>query len=127
MRLSTRLIEGSCWSRGIVVIMKDFSAFLEPGDARIGIIKSSENTELSEDLFCQFSQSTEGLTPGLHPGLLSEGVEGWELQGLRIQSTWRQMANARLQFTKRRKKVLLKLFSDIQNRGAKIAIIPKKA
>ena len=36
--------------------MKDFSAFLDVGDMRIGLKKSAP--ELSEDLFCLFSPST---------------------------------------------------------------------
>ena len=37
---------------------------------------SLENIELSEVLFCQFSQITESLIPDLHPELLSGCVEG---------------------------------------------------
>ena len=51
--------------------MKDLSAFL--------------NTRRCENIYqktysCQFFQSIEGLTPDLHPELLSEGVEGQQLQ-----------------------------------------------
>ena len=45
-----------------------------------GLIKSSpENILLSEDLFWQFSQSAERLTPDLCPEALSAGVEGQRL------------------------------------------------
>ena len=39
-----------------------------------------------EDLFCQFFQSTECLTPDLHSELLSTGIEGQQLQWLMIQT-----------------------------------------
>ena len=53
---------------------------------RIGLIKSApENTKLPEDLSCQFLPpplylSTAFLISALHPELLSEGVEGQQLQ-----------------------------------------------
>lgn len=40
------------------------------------------------------SQSTEGLTPGLHPGLCSAGAPGRQLQGLMVYSVQRLMAKA---------------------------------
>ena len=57
------------------------------GDARIGCIKSSpKHIKLSKDLFCQFSQDTECLTPAFHPELHSGGAAGQQLQWLLIQS-----------------------------------------
>ena len=50
--------------------MKEFSAFLDWGDAKIGLIKSApKNIQLSEDLFCQFCQSTACLIPDFCPDL----------------------------------------------------------
>ena len=67
--------------------MKDFSAFL---DTRIGLIKLvSENIWVSEDLSCQFSQSTEYLICSFHPKLLSGSVEGQQLQQHMIESLQR--------------------------------------
>ena len=37
----------------------------------LGLIKSPEKIKLSEGLFCQCFQSTEGLIPDFHPELLS--------------------------------------------------------
>ena len=65
--------------------MKDFSVILYRGDARIGHIKSSPNNIwLFGELFFQFSQSTECLTPNSHPELGSEGAVGLQLQWLII-------------------------------------------
>ena len=52
---------------------KDFSAFLGKRRYKNQAHKISSWEYLSEDLCCQFSQSTECLTPGLHPELL-QGV-----------------------------------------------------
>ena len=44
-----------CWSQGTVIIRKDFSALLDMGSIRNGLIKSThENTWLSKALTCQF-------------------------------------------------------------------------
>ena len=97
MQPSTRFAEGCSWSPGAYVTMKDFSAFL---DRRRYKDWTQENfLKISEDLFYQFAQSTECLTPDLRPELLSGGVEGQQLQWLMIQSGWRQMASASLQLT----------------------------
>ena len=62
-------------------LVNSFSAFSKCGKMQeFRFIKfSPENIQLSEGLFCQFSQSTESLIPDLHPELLSGCVEG---QGL---------------------------------------------
>ena len=53
--------------------MKNFSAFLDMRRWKNWAHKIISWKYLSEDLFCQFSQSTECLTPYLHP-VLSQGV-----------------------------------------------------
>ena len=45
-----------CWSQGIVVTMKEFSAFLDMGWYKNWAHKISSWKCLSEDLSCQFSQ-----------------------------------------------------------------------
>ena len=61
--------------------MKDFSAFIDMADTRIGLIKlASGNIQLSEDLFCQLFSSTECFPSALHPELLSRDSENQQLQ-----------------------------------------------
>ena len=69
--------------------MKGFIAFLGMKKCSNWAHKIFSCKYLSENLLCQFSQSTEGLTPDLHPELLPEGQQ---LQWLMIQSVSRKMA-----------------------------------
>ena len=95
MHPSTHFMEDYCWSQRVDVTMKDFSAFLDMRRCK----KWAHKIFSSEDLFCQFSQSAECLTPDLHPELLSGGVQGQQLQWLMLQPTQRQMASANFQCT----------------------------
>ena len=81
MQSNTHLAEGYCYWRGADVTMKDFSPFLEMGRCNNWAHKIFSRKYLSEDLFCQFPQSTEGLIPDLHLELF-QGVEGQQLQQL---------------------------------------------
>ena len=107
--------EGYCQSRGAAVTMKDFSSFLDTKRCKNWAHKIFSQQYLSEDLFCQFSQSTECLTPDLHPQLFSGGVEGQQLQWL--QSLQSQLANASLLFT--RSNNTLQISHDLTSKGQK--------
>ena len=68
--------------------MKEFSAFLDWWDAKIGLIKSApKNIQLSEDLFCQFFQSTECLIPNFRPDLPAQHTTA-VLRFSSYSSTW---------------------------------------
>ena len=64
--------------------MKDFSVFLDVRRYKNWARKISSWEYLSEDLFCQFSRSTECLIPGLHPELL-QGV--WKVSCCSVWSS----------------------------------------
>ena len=61
--------------------MKDFSVCLDTRRCKDWAPKVSSKY-LSEDLFCQFSQCTECLTPDFHPELCSGGVSRRQLPWL---------------------------------------------
>ena len=71
--------------------MKGFSAFLDMRRYKDWDHEISSWHYLSEDLFHQFSWSTECLP--LHPEPLSGHVKGQQLQQHRMQSTQRKLAN----------------------------------
>lgn len=52
-----------------------------------GLMKVTTSHKLFEGPFFQFSQSTERLTPGLHPELHSGGAASQQLQWLMFYST----------------------------------------
>ena len=73
-------VQGFCQSRGAVVTIKDFSAFLDMRRYKNWAHKISSWKYLSEDLFCQFFPEHRVPHFCSPPELLSGGVESQQLQ-----------------------------------------------
>ena len=74
------------WHRPAAVALIRPLASELPYATDVALKRKKKKIELSEDMFFQFTKSSECLTPGLHPQLHSRGAAGWQQQGLMFYS-----------------------------------------
>ena len=74
------------WSRPTAAALIQPLAWELPYATDVALKRKKKKIELSEDMFFQFTKSSECLTPGLHPELHSRGAAGWQQQGLMFYS-----------------------------------------